>query len=81
MFVRDPNDFLFRFIGVILGALLAVIAFIAVYKIERQMKSPWQKVFPIAMALILLLRYSGIAVKLMLARRKAEKEKALRFPV
>ena len=63
------TDFLFRFIGVILGALLAVIAFIAVYKIERQMKSPWQKVFPIAMALILLLRYSGIAVKLMLARR------------
>ncbi|MBR2577263.1 MAG: DUF2318 domain-containing protein [Firmicutes bacterium] len=63
------TDFLFRFIGVILGALLAVIAFIAVYKIERRMKSPWHKVFPIAMALILLLRYSGIAVKLMLARR------------
>lgn len=63
------TDFLFRFIGVILGAVLAVIAFIAVYKIERYMRSPWNKIFPIAMALILLLQYSGVAIKLLLARR------------
>ncbi len=63
------TDFLFRFIGMILGAVLAFIACLAAYKIEKYLKEPLNRIFPILVTLTLFISYSGIAVKLMLSRR------------
>ena len=63
------TEFIYRFIGLVLGALLAFIACLAAYKIEKYLKEPLNWIFPILVTLALFISYSGIAVKLMLSRR------------
>ena len=63
------TDFIYRFIGCILGFVLVLIASIAVYKAEKALKSPLNKLFLDLAILINASKFIGQVIQLMLSRR------------
>lgn len=62
------TDFIYRFIGCILGFVLVLIAGIAVYKSEKTLKAPWNKIFLFTACFVNGLSFGGKAVQIMRTR-------------
>lgn len=63
------TDFIYRFLGCVLGFILALLTAVAAYKIEKALKSPLDKVLLFLVILVQALYFAGVAIQLMLSRR------------